>query len=653
MAGVFGLTASADEPKTNGWPDVSITPSVQYISVKGDQDQFRANQWVHDGWTYGVDSATLQQSLSKDTTLDFTGRAISDGDYKLTLDVTKKDVGFVRAGFSQYRKYSDTTGGYFQPFSVPSFTLPGDFALNVGKIYADIGLTLPNLPVFILGYERDYRTGQQSLLEWGSVTEGTTTRKIYPSYQNVDEHVDIIKFGVTHDIKSVHVDNQFRYEYYKTDTTKKDGSVDLNTATSKTTTIKEEYNHDAFYNTFRMDSHLNNKVYWSLGYLFTTLDGNAGVAVSTPPPLVATSKNWATQVVNNNLSSHLLSFNMLFGPFSGFNIYAGVQAEFTDTDGYTDALLTQGIAATTTNKIHSSNNKQSFEETLGVRYNKIAFTTLYAEARWTEQSIDLNERETENAAPDFQRQTDTGVVRQDYRVGFNTAPVRRLTLSGQYRYAFYHNDYNNNVDTELGYPAFINLQDFETDEVMGKVTWRACSKLTAAFTYRYVDTDITTGTDAVPAITPGGQVTSGRYNANIYSVSATLTPISRLYLTGLLSLQDTCTTSYNNNSPAVAAYRGNVYTVISTLGYALDKKTDATLEYSYSSASDITGKDANGLPLGADYRATGIIAGLARKINDHTLVRVRYGWYQYDDAASGGANNYTAQLVSANCTLRF
>ena len=653
VVGLLATTSRADDPKTNAGPEVSITPVGQYITVKGDQDQFRANNWGHDGWTYGIDSATLHQAFGKDVTLDFTGRAIAnDGDYKLTLDVTKTDVGFIRAGFTQYRQYFDTTGGYFRQFSVPSFSLPGDWYLDIGKIYADVGLTLPNLPKLTLGYERDYREGTQSLLEWGSVTEGTTSRKIFPSYQDVDEHVDIVKVGVQHDIKNIHIDNQFRYEYYRTDTDKKDGSVNLNTSATKTTTIREEYNHDAFYNTFRMDSHLNNKVYWSFGYLFTALNGDAGLNVITPPPLGARDKNWATRVIDNDLNSHLLSFNTMFGPFAGLTFYAGIQAEFTDTDGSTDALLTEGVSPTTTNRIHSSNNKQSAEETAGVRYTKIPFTTLFAEARVTQQDIDLYERETQDGAQDFKRQTDTGVLRQDYRAGFNTSPLRRVTLTGQYRYALYHNDYNNNVDTEAGYPAFITLQDFQTDEAMGKLTLRPCSRFTVALTYQYVDTDITTGTGAIPSLSPRGELTSGKYNANIYSVSATVTPMSRLYLTGLFSLQDTETTSHNN-TPAVTTYRGDVYTAIGTAGYALDKKTDATVEYTYSCANNLTGKDSNGLPLGADYRQTGIIAGISRKFTDNIVGRIRYGWYQYNDSSSGGANDYTAQLVSANCTVRF
>jgi hypothetical protein len=651
---LLAAAARAQEAKTNGWPDISVTPAGQYVTVSGDEKQFRADQWMHDGWVYGVDSATLHQALGNDTTLDFTGHGLVDNrDYKLTLDITKTDVGFIRAGFTQYRQYFDTSGGYYQPFSVPSFSLPGDWYLNLGKIYVDVGLTLPNLPKFTVGYEYDYRQGTQSLLQWGSVTEGADTRKIFPSYQDVDEHVNILKFGVEHDIKNVHIDNQVRYEYYRTATDTQDGSVNLDTSTSSQVSIQEDYHHSAFYDTFRMDSHLNNKVYWSLGYLFTTLNGDASEDVITPPPLTTSSQNWTTQMVDDNLNSHILSFNTMFGPFAGLTLYTGLQGEFTDVDGLTHALLTEGVSPTTTNHIHSSNNKQSLSETAGLRYTKIKYTMLYAEARFTEQDIDLTERESVDGSLQQKNVTDTTVMRQDYRVGFNTAPWQRVTLAGQYRYALYHNDYNNTVDTTEGYPGFINLQDFKTDEVMGKITLRPCTKASLAFTYRYVDTYITTDTDSIPTVTPGGQLTSGKYNANIYSVSTTVTPISRLYLTGLFSLEDTHSTSFDNHSRAVVTYYGNVYTAAGSAGFAVDKKTDFTVQYTYSCAQDGQGNAAYGLPLGTDNQRHGVIAGLTRRFTDNFIGRIRYGWYQYDDKVSGGANNYTAQLLSASCTARF
>jgi len=629
-------------------PEVTITPTVEYVSVRGDEDKFRAHQWHNDGWIGGIDEATFHQELGKDATLDLAARGLlNEADYKLRLDLTKKDVGFVRAGFTQFRQYSETTGGFYRPFNLPSFRLAGDPHLDVGNIFVDVGLTLPHIPFITLGYERQYRDGQKTLLEWGGVTEGATNRKIYPSLKDVDEHVDIFKVSLDHDIKNIHIADQFRFERYHSDTRR----VTLDAG--KTITVREEYTHHALFNTFRLDSHLNENVYWSLGYLYSTLNGDAEFAVSTAAPVTVFDRNWVSRVIDVGSDSHVLNANLMFGPFKGLTLYTGVQAEQTTGDGFTDALLATGLAPATTNLIHSSTDKTSLEETFGARYTKIPFTTLYAEARLTQQQIDLDEYQTVDAAGDFVRKTDADVFRQDYRAGFNTAPLRYVNFAGRYRHAIYENDYDANLDTTPGYPAYITLQNFATDEIMGKVSVRPWTFFSASLQYQLVATDIKTGTAGVVPLAPKGSRISGTYDANIYSASLTVAPTARLYLTGLFSFQDTHTTAFDNQSAIVTSYKGNVYTVIGTVGYAIDEKTDATVEYSFSRSDNFRNNATAGLPLGVDNQRHSLIAGLSRKFTDNLTARIRYGWYQYNETSNNGINDYTAQLVSVSSTLRF
>ncbi len=653
--GIAGIgTARADEPATNSTLQVSVTPEATYAKVSGNTQKFREDVGIKDGWTGGIEDATLHADINKDTTLDGEGRFIlDDHDYKLQLQLTKKDFGFVRAGFTEYREYYNNTGGFFRPFTPSSFKLNQDLGVDVGDIFFEAGLTLPNLPKVIVGYERQYRDGDKSLLEWGGVTQGTTTRKIYPSSKDIDEHTDIVKLSGEYDISRVHLRDDFRYEHFSMNDTRADTSVNLNTSSSQTVTIHEDYGHDAFYNTFHMDSHVNDKVYWSLGYLFSSLSGDGSMQVVTPPPLGPFDNNWLARVIDVDLDSHVVNLNSMFGPFKGLSFYAGLQAEKTDTHGFTGALLTQGVSPTTTNLIHSANDTKSLSETLGARYTKIPYTTLYAEGQWTEEQIDLDEQETQDGASSLALGTDSTVFRQDYRVGFNTAPLPRITLAGRYRHYVANNDYDYEADTLPGYPGFITAQDFTTDEAMGKLTLRPCSRFSVAFTYQLVSTDTRTSSEAVPLLAPGGSLESGDYDANIYSVSATVTPMSRWYLTGYFSLQDTRTVAFANHDPSVQTYRGDVYTIMGTTGYTLDNKTDLTLEYSYSRSDNFSDNSSAGLPLGLEFQRHALLAGVSRKISKNVIARLRYGFYEYNEPSSGGSNNYTAHLASASCTVRF
>jgi hypothetical protein len=653
--GLMALTAvRGDDSQTNSPIQLSGTPEVTYAKVSGNTQKFREDMGIKEGWNGGVEDGTLHYDLNKDTTLDGEGRFIIDEhDYKFQLQLTKRDFWFVRAGYTEYREYYDNQGGFYGPFTPSSFRLDQDLRVDNSDIFFEAGLTLPNLPKVTVGYERQSRDGDESLVEWGGVTQGANTRNIYPSYDGIKEHTDIVKLNVEYDISKVHLLDDFRYEHFSSDDTANDMSLNLNTSSSQTGTAHEDYHQDAFYNTFHMDCHVNDKVYWSLGYLHSSLCGHGDMQVVSPAALGPFDISGTANGIANNLDSDVVNLNGMLGPFKGLVLYGGLQAEKTDTHGFSDALLTQGTSTTTTNVIRSFEDTKSLSETLGMRYTKIPYTTLYAEGQWNEEQVDLDQTETQDGASSLALNSDETTLRQDYRVGFNTAPFSRMTLAARYRHYIDHDDYDYPIDTVVGYPGFVTAQDFTTDEVMAKLTLRPCSRFNVAFTYQLVSTDIRTSTEAIPVITPGGTLQSGDYDLNIYSVSATVTPLSRWYLTGYFSLQDTRTSTPANQNPAVQTYRGNVYTVMATTGYAIDNKTDLTLSYSYSCSDNFNNNSAAGLPLGLNFQRHEVQAGVSRKISKNVVARLRYGFYSYDESSTGGFNNYVAHLASASCSVRF
>src|SRR5208283_3946556 len=359
---------------------------------------------------------TLHYDLNKDTTLDGEGRFIIDEhDYKFQLQLTKRDFGFVRAGYTEYREYYDNQGGFYGPFTPSSFRLDQDLRVDNSDVFFEAGLTLPNLPKVTVGYERQSRDGDESLVEWGGVTQGANTRNIYPSSDGIKEHTDIVKLSVEYDISKVHLLDDFRYEHFSSDDTVDDASIDL--GSSQTVTVHEDYHQDAFYNTFHMDCHVNDKVYWSLGYLHSSLSGNGDMQVVAPAPFGPFDISGTANGIGNNLDSDVVNLNGMLGPFKGLVFYAGLQAEKTDTHGFSDALLMQGTSAATTNVVRSSEDTKSVSETLGMRYTKIPYTTLYAEGQWNEEQIDLDQAETQDGASSLALDSNETTLRQDYRVG--------------------------------------------------------------------------------------------------------------------------------------------------------------------------------------------------------------------------------------------
>ena len=349
LSGVVTARAETNETTT------SITPLVTYVNVSGNRGQFREDHWMKDNWSGGIEEFTTQQKLGKDWQLTLEGTGIFDDEnYKLGLEIAKPEFGFFRAGFTQFRKYFSDQGGFFQGFAPSSFRLNQDLALDNGDIYVEAGLRLPNLPKLTIGYERKYRDGTKSLLEWGEVTQSGTSRSIFPSYKDINETVDIVKVEVEHTIKNINLGDQFRFERDRNNTTRFDYS------NGATTTVRESYQHDAFFKTFRMDTTIKEKVYLSLGYLYVNTTGDASLNVdTTPTPLPLFQQNWLTQAIDVDSDSHVVNLNGMFGPFAGLTIYAGLQFEETDSHGLSDALLTQLLPASLTNTVRSSTDKQS------------------------------------------------------------------------------------------------------------------------------------------------------------------------------------------------------------------------------------------------------------------------------------------------------
>ena len=654
MAGLVPAAMTRGEAELG----LQLTPALTFVHVTGDKQKFREDGWLGNGFSGGIEEATLHRDLGKDTILDGTGRVFFDQhDYKLELALTKTDVGYVRAGFTQYRKFFDNTGGFFHSFSPAAFTLNRELGLDIGDVYFEAGLTLPKVPKIVFGYERQYKTGDKSLLEWGGVTQGGVTRNIFPAFENIDEHTDIFRLSIDHDIKTVHLGDEFRYERYANGTSRVDGALNLDAGgILQTATVTEDYHSDNFVNTFHMDSHVTEKLYWSLGYLFTTLDGAGSQGGSQFSPILGQpNATWLTRALATDSDSHVVNLNAMYGPIAHLIVSAGLQGEITDTHGFTDAALQSSVTPVTQtqDQFRSANHQENLDETLGVRYTKIPFTTLYADGKWSERRSTLTEGTVQDTVAAMALARDVTEFRQDYRIGFNTAPISRLTLAAHYRHFIDDHDYDNSVDTTAGYPGLITAQDFTTDETMLKLTLRPCARFSVSLMYQLVATDIRTGIGSPLITVPGGTQLSGNYDANIYSLSATLTPTARLYLTASGSFQDTRTVTLDNQNPALIAYKGNVYTLIGTAGYALDEKSDATLEYSYSAADNFTDNSGNGLPLGLTDHRHALLAGLSRQLRSNVIVRLRYGFYETDESSNGGSTNYRANLVSANCTIRF
>ena len=310
----------------------SISPTVRWITVDGNQRKFREDWWQKEGFTAGYERFEMSQPIGRDGTLAVEGRALFDQeDYRVALSLSQPDLGFVRGGYDTYRKYFNDLGGYYAPFNQPPPGLNRDLYLNNGKAWFDLGLTLPDWPKLTLGYEYQFKQGDKSTLQWGQVSNDPTAlsaRAIYPGYKALDEHAHILKFDLSHEIAGYSLEDNFRAEWYELSTTR------INRGDLSPDVIaqhKENYDHVQAANSFRVEKQMCDWLLVSGGYLYTHLegDGSFNQAFSSISSAFPSFTGDSSDRISLKQRSHTLNLSAMIGPRDGLVVSASAQADWT------------------------------------------------------------------------------------------------------------------------------------------------------------------------------------------------------------------------------------------------------------------------------------------------------------------------------------
>lgn len=643
--------------------DLTLAPTLGYTFTTGDKHKFREHYWRQDGIDGGLERSELFQQIDPDTSVSVAGQARLN-DYKVQLELRRNELGFIRSGWEQHRKYYDGFGGYeggATPHLPPS--LDTDLHLDHGRAWIDFGLTLPHWPRIVLGYEYDYKRGNEATTSWQSDQLPGDSRNIAPASKHLEEGTHIIKFDFDADLKGIAIEDWFRGEFYNLNSHYTNLAARNNF--SQNASSQDNYFEGA--NSIRLEKKFTSWWFGSGGYFYSKLNANDSFTDITAANNIA----YIASVPRIDLEreSHVFNVNSLFGPFSGLTLSAGVQSEWTRQKGVGNGNL-NGITYQPTRDfpIHpailSSNyDKNVVSESVGLRYTKIPFTTVFADGRFQQETIAQTDSDIQPApAPSFLENPSYSSRLYDARAGLSTSPWQSVSFSAHYRR--YEDDSRfktNEIPQPVGgYPGFISWRDLITDEAEAKLSFRPSSWLKAMLTYQFVTTDYKQDTRSAFTLappdtySPGGILLAGKYDSHIYSAGLTATPFQRLALTATFSYEDskTCTES----AGLIPPYKGNVYSALVSGTYVLNEKTDLSLSYSFSRgdySDNRTITTTTPLPLGIKYQQHALQAALIRRINKHLTTRLQYGFYYYDEPTLAGADNYKAHTVLATLVYHF
>jgi hypothetical protein len=667
--------------------EFSVTPELRWFTVKGNERMFREHTSLKESFSGGLQSLYLREPLGENRTLTLEAQTyFNPEDYKLRLSLEQRDLGFIRAGASHYTEFYNDIGGFHPNFTPPFYSLNRDLELETGRYWIDVGLTLPNWPRMVFGYEYQRRDGSKSILQWGDVgtihpgtdPDATDAKKIFPASKDIDEQVHIVKFDLTHDINGYGIENLFRAEFYDNKTSR--DAVDYFNATTQTlekyVTTREMADHFQFSDSLRLDKQLRDWLYLSGGYRYSRLDGDYSFNNTTVSPIGVFSPNdsfWFADSITLEQHSHIANANAQLGPFDGLSFYAGAQSEWMTQRGFGNARLDEGIPGAILEEpvvVDADLSRAVVEEHIGAKLTAIPYTVLFAEGRLAQESISHFEQEI-GGDHEFLRDTDASSDLKEARLGFTVSPDPRVSLTAHLKHRNKHSAYDHLRDEQFGaknegYSAFITGRDTQTHEISAKLTVRPLNWVQSAVTYQHSSTRYKTATDPyiipeliIPGLppfpeqvfAPGGVIFAGEYDADVFGASIHLTPWHRITISGSATYATTRTTTAQNLTPAVVAYKGDIYSANSGITFHLDAKTALSVGYTFSSADYGQDNYATGLPLGIVYDWHIVTAGLSRKLTDYARASLQYRYYNYDERNTGGANDYTAHGVIGAVTI--
>ncbi len=662
--------AKWDEAALSRQPRIefSVAPTIRAISVGGNEAKFREQTGLRPGVSGGAASFSYEQQLDPDTRFSLSGHALPrDEEYSVKLSLDRRDVGFLRAEFEQWRRYYDDTGGYYAPFATPSFRLGRDLFMDGGRAAFEAGLTLPDWPRMTLGYEYQFRDGTQSTLHWGDSTQGGVTRNIYPSLRHVDERTHILKLDLEHDWRGTRIEESARVEFYDLSTRKEQaspGSAFGGTATpSSFVLVREQASHWQGQNALRLERQLTDWLFASTGYLYSRMEGDAGFQMNTVTAAGggAFGEQWFANQILLDRESHLFSASALAGPWANLAFSAVVQSEWTRQTSLGDENLQIGNPALpfllpAPVALNSQLDVRSTTEQFGLRYTGVPHTTFYAEGRFQQEERGTYEQQAGGAEP-FLRRTDGDADLRELRAGWHTSPWPGVTLSASYKHRDKRTDYGNReyvmVPGGGPYPGFLRQRISRGDEVDARVSWRAAAWWKLLISYRLAATDYVTATDAYPAVTPGGAIASANHDAHTWSMGHTLTPFRRWTLNASASYTDSRATSAQNGVDFVVPWRGGIVSAQGNAAFAWTPTTDLHLSHAWSRADYAQNNFAAGLPAGLEYDQHSLLAGLTTRLRHGATMNLQYGFHRYTEPTGGNAYDYTAHSVQATLALKW
>ena len=684
-------TATEEEPEYKNWIELGIGGTI----VNGDNAQFEQEHRLPANAAYGgIQDLHYEQTVGKNATLMIDGHAIWDtNDYDIQVQLAQPKLGYIKAGFTEFRSWYDGNGGFFPHNDVFFSPLFPEMHIDRGDAWVELGLRASNWPEITIRYSHEFRQGMKDSTIWGDTTltglAVQPTRKIVPSFRDIDETRDIFSFEASKTIGNTDVLLGMRYEHNENDDSlsmeRNAGQIGVVPSGQRWSTQRQNDDVDLFSGHGITETRITDSLWFTSGYSYTTLENDLSgtrifgthfdSAFGEPVPTLGSFDHAFIDLAGTaQVREHVANANLFWMPLESLAVLTGFRYTHENLDTESTFLAEEPVPNTPpftpTNPADGFHygpptlgtggrlaDYDRFAQRLELRYTGIANWVLYAEGEWEEEYGHVNENQ--NIDGDVPLDKNTNALGQKYTIGANWYPTMRLNLSGQYyhRIASYDNDLFSSAHQRL------LSQDWNTDDLNVRITFRPkippCLGTLALVTrYDFVHTSID-GQWVVAGETLNEEQT-GEIKEHVITESINWNPLARFYLQANVSytLNQTDTPASNINldpqtSPTVVNFRNDYWTVTSSFGYIIDDRTDFYADYSFYCANDHFKNAVVAVPYGLGATEHAASATLTRQLTKNMRLLLRYGYFNYRDETSGGHNNYRAHSLYSGLQVRF
>jgi hypothetical protein len=642
----------------NNWVELGAGGFI----TSGNKAQAEQNQQSWNGPFGGIEDFHYGTSVATNTTLALDGHALFDNrDYKVGLDLERQNIGFLRFDYDQFRTWENGDGGFYPPVGAWYPLSDNALALDNGTISFEAGLRLqnsPNVPQITFKYTHTYRNGEEPSTSWGDVFQPPNTLQgLNPSFYSIDEHRDIFQLDATEHVKATDLGAGLRYETGDLNDTLNSYDLSLSQGAANQSSVSYDlFNAHAYSETWLKDN-----LMFSVAYAYSQLNNNfTGNYFGT---LDGFSYN--NLVGSSLVRDHVVNLNLYYKLLKNLSIVPSLRVQKEDSD-INDSETETFQGATANPYGHGDQDDLEVSERLDLTYTGITNWVFYARGEWTEGNGDLNQDGglvLINGNSEFQSvqsQIDDNRLFQKYTAGVRWYPLYRVSLDVGGYYENHDYNYNFPVDNPANssppslsydYPGFLVMQNFQTWDGNTRLTLRPWQNISIVARYEYQWSTIHTQPDPISGL---GDAESSRMYSHIIGADASWSPWSRLSLTAgfdyVLSKTMTPTSDYTQ---AILNAQNNYWMVNFSSDFIVDDKTDLSVGYFYYQADDYQDNSNAGLAVGAGAREHGVTATLTRRITQNLRASLKYGYYNYEDAASSGFNNFEVHLIFASLQYRF